>query len=479
MTAMAPTVEPPARDRAARAGVPADPLRDIGLAGFAQAFRSGRLTSEAVTRAYLDRITALDRRLGAYELVAGETALAAARVIDRLRAVGTDLGPLMGVPVAVKDLMAVEGLPTTAGSNLDVTEYVGPEGPFVRLLKRAGCVVLGKSKTVEFAMGGTGINLSRGTPWNPWDAAQHRIPGGSSSGSAVAAVAGLCGFAIGTDTGGSVRIPAAWNGLVGLKTSHGILPLDGVLPLSPSLDTVGPITRDVADANALFGVLAGRPSCDLGGATLVGTRLVVPTDHFFERTEAGVRATFEAAVEALAKAGATIVREPAPEVLAGRALIGKHGVLAGIEAYACWHDLIATNPNVVFHMVRERIAPGGKPSGADLIALKDGLARLSAAFARRLAGCDAMIAPTVAVDPPAIAPLLASDQAYLDANSLSLFNTAPGNWLGCVAVSVPCGGAKLPVGLMFMQRGGFEGQLLRLAAAAEKALAGIAKPVPV
>ncbi|MSP84197.1 MAG: amidase [Alphaproteobacteria bacterium] len=444
-----------------------------------QAIGAGALDPVALAEHYFDRIARLDPDHAIYVRLTRERALAEAEAARARATSGARLGPLDGVTLSWKDLYDTAGTVTTAGSKLLADRVPARDAAVLARATRAGLVCLGKTNMTEFAFSGLGINPTYGTPANPFDAATPRVPGGSSSGAAVSVARGLAAAGIGSDTGGSVRIPAAWNGLVGLKTSHGILPLDGVLPLSPSLDTVGPITRDVADANALFGVLAGRPSCDLGGATLVGTRLVVPTDHFFERTEAGVRATFEAAVEALAKAGATIVREPAPEVLAGRALIGKHGVLAGIEAYACWHDLIATNPNVVFHMVRERIAPGGKPSGADLIALKDGLARLSAAFARRLAGCDAMIAPTVAVDPPAIAPLLASDQAYLDANSLSLFNTAPGNWLGCVAVSVPCGGAKLPVGLMFMQRGGFEGQLLRLAAAAEKALAGIAKPVPV
>ena len=213
------------------ANIPPDPLDDGGIACFADEFRTRRTSSESVTAAYLARIEALDARLGAYEHVARDRALAQARALDALLAAGTDLGPLMGVPVAIKDLIAVTGMPTTAGSNVDVEDLIGSEGPFVSTLKRAGCVILGKTKTVEFAMGGSGVNLVRGTPWNPWDATTHRIPGGSSSGSAVAAAAGLCAFAIGSDTGGSVRIPA-FSGTFALKTTKGLWPTENVSSLA-------------------------------------------------------------------------------------------------------------------------------------------------------------------------------------------------------------------------------------------------------
>ena len=155
------------------ANIPPDPLGVGGIARFADQIRTGRVTSEAVTTAYLARIEALDSRLGAYEHVARDSALAQARALDALLAAGTDLGPLMGVPVAIKDLIAVEGMPTTAGSNVEVEDLVGPEGTFVGMLKRAGCVILGKVKTAEFARSGHGVNQARGTPWNPWDAATH------------------------------------------------------------------------------------------------------------------------------------------------------------------------------------------------------------------------------------------------------------------------------------------------------------------
>ena len=187
--------------------LPADPFVPGGIAAFAERLRRGEITAEAAASAYVERIELLEPRLQAYEYIAADQALETARSLDRLLAAGTDLGPLMGVPVAIKDLYAVKGMPTTAGSNVDVSEFIGDEGSFVKRLKRAGCVILGKTKTVEFALGAG--NHHRGTPWNPWDGKTHRAPGGSSSGSAVAVAAGLCAFAIGSDTGGSVRIPAA------------------------------------------------------------------------------------------------------------------------------------------------------------------------------------------------------------------------------------------------------------------------------
>ena len=290
--------------------IPPDPLQSTGIQGFAERLRAGETTAEATVGAYLKRIEALDSRLGAYEYVAGENAVAQAMALDRLLACGTDLGPLMGVPVAVKDLFAVEGMPTTAGSNLDVSDLVGSEGRFVGMLKRAGCIILGKTKTVEFAMGGTGINLVRGTPWNPWDADIHRVPGGSSSGSAVAAAAGLCAFSIGSDTGGSVRIPA-YSGIVGLKTTRGLWPTGGVAPLCRTLDTIGLITTSASDAATAFGALAGIAAPV--AAEPRGLRLGRPATLFFEGLDRDVERCTEAALTALRAAGSEIVDCALPE----------------------------------------------------------------------------------------------------------------------------------------------------------------------
>ena len=266
--------------------LPPDPLAS-GIAGYARRLRQGEITAQAATEAYLGRIAALDPKLGAYQHLAAEPALAQARALDRRRAAGDDQGPLMGVPVAIKDIFAVDGMPTTAGSRLDVADLIGPEGPFVDLLRRAGCVFLGKLKTVEFALGAVGISEPRGTPWNPWDAAVQRIPGGSSSGPAVAVAAGLCGFAIGSDTGGSVRLPAAFCGVFGHKTTVGLWPTAGVFPLSSVLDSIGPLTRSAADAALLFGALTGQ---EVAPAPPERLRLGRPTSYFFDRLDPAVAA---------------------------------------------------------------------------------------------------------------------------------------------------------------------------------------------
>ena len=291
--------------------LPPDPFEPGGIAGFGARLRNGEISAEAATRAYLDRIATLDPRLGAYELVLGEQALATARALDGLLAAGTDLGPLMGVPVAVKDLFALDGTPTHVGSKVDVSDLVGAEGSFIKGLKRAGAVILGKTKLVEFALGPTGVSRPRGTPWNPWDATVHRIPGGSSSGSAVAMAAGMCAFAIGSDTGGSVRLPAAFCGIFGLKTTVGVLPTDGAFPLSKDLDTIGPLTRTAADAAVVFSVLTGQRMPV--AKPLRGTRLGRPSNYFYDKLESRVADCMEAALSALTEAGAEIVPIEVPE----------------------------------------------------------------------------------------------------------------------------------------------------------------------
>lgn len=430
----------------------------------------------ALAEHYLARIHAADPDHAIYLRTTADRALAeATSARDRAKALSRR-GPLDGVPISWKDLFDSAGVVTTAGSALLKDRVPERDATVLARASRAGLVCLGKTNMTEFAFSGLGINPTFGTPANPFDVTTRRVPGGSSSGAAVSVARGLAAAGVGSDTGGSVRIPAAWNGLVGLKTTAGLVPLDGVLPLSPTFDTVGPLTRDAADANALFAVLASRPAADLAGASLEGTRLVVPTDHMLDQLGASVGAAFEAAVAALARAGATIFRQTVPEFAEAKALIAEHGVLAGIEADAAWRATIARDPSAVFHMVRSRIELGVKASGYDVIKLREGFARLTGQFAVRLAGCDAMIAPTVPDDPPEIATLLADDQAYLRANAMVLHNTVPGNWFGCSALTLPCGGTRLPVGLMLIQRAHHEGQLLRLGAAAERALAEVPRP---
>ena len=265
-----------------------------GITAFGGRVRSGELNFEEATRACLSRIAQLEPHLQAFEIVDDVRALNAAKSLDQLLASGTDLGPLMGVCVAVKDIIAVDGLPTTNGSLYTSDHLTTDEGTLIKRLRAAGCVIIGKTKTVEFALGATGINEVRGTPWNPWDATQHRIPGGSSSGSAVAVAAGLCGFALGTDTGGSVRIPACYNGITGHKTTVDLWPTDGVFPLSATFDSIGPLCRNVEDASVIHSVVTGQEVQI--ETSLQGMRFGKPRDVFFDDLDTEVAAGFDKAL---------------------------------------------------------------------------------------------------------------------------------------------------------------------------------------
>lgn len=424
--------------------LPPDPLDGLSLADYGARLRRGETTVLATVEAYLSRIDRLDPRLGAYEHVAPEPALATARALDGLLAAGTDLGPLTGVPVAVKDLLAVAGMPTRAGSVLDVADLVGAEGTFVSALKRAGAVILGKTKTVEFAFGAVGTNTVRGTPWNPHDHEVQRIPGGSSSGSAVAVAAGLAAFAIGSDTGGSVRLPAAFNGIFGLKTTPGLWPLDGVFPLSPALDTLGLLTRSAADAALAFAALRGTPAPE--AAAPAGLRLGKPTGYFYDGLDPSVAACMAAALERIAAAGATIVEIEVPEAAEREALFP---VVLGT-------DLLATLGRARFEAERGRMDPvvaartaRALEVTADAYAAQMSRHRALVEVAKeRMAGLDGWITPSAPLPPVPVAAFADLDRAVGLAAAVTRCSQ-PMNLFGQCGVSLPVQhlGAPLPVGL--------------------------------
>ncbi len=237
--------------------LPNDPLTGTSIKELGNKFRNGLVSCKEITSIYYERIKILNPYLNAYIYTDEIQGLTWADGIDKLFSCGVDLGPLMGIPVAIKDICSVNEMPTTNGSQISSDDITGPEGNLVKRLKSLGCVILGKTHTVEFALGATGLNKYKGTPKNPCDEKIHRMPGGSSSGSAVAVASGLAAFAIGTDTGGSVRIPASLNGIVGLKTTKNRWPTDGIFPLSPTLDTPGPIARNVKDTKLIFNTYNG------------------------------------------------------------------------------------------------------------------------------------------------------------------------------------------------------------------------------
>ena len=440
----------------------------------------GDIDPVALCEHFLARIAAHDDDRKIYLHVTGSRARAEAEAAARRARNGLRRGPLDGVPISWKDLFDSAGAPTTAASPIFAGRIPDSDAALLARATRAGLVCLGKTNLTEFAFSGLGINPHYGTPANPYDDRVARVPGGSSAGAAVSVARGLAAAAIGSDTGGSVRIPAAWNGLVGLKTSAGLLPLDGVIPLAASLDTAGPLCRDVADANALFAVLAARRPADLTGAALDGVRLLAPSNVLWDGVEAAIEDVVRAAIDRLAAAGAEVVSEDVAEFKEVEDLFAEYCPLVAAEAYARWHDLVDSQADKIYHNVLQRFWAGSEITVAAYETMRRALDQISARFHARLARVDALIAPTTLIAPPPIADLEADDDAYRTANGGALHNTVFGNVLRVCAVTLPCGAdpGGLPVGLMLFARPFTEAALLRLSAACELAMEPIAKPTP-
>lgn len=444
---------------------PNNPFASLTLAEYGTRLRRGEISAEIVTASLLQRIEALNPKLGAYTFVARETALAAARAIDALLKAGTDLGPLMGVPVAVKDLYFVEGMLLAAGSKLDVSGIVRGEGPFIRALRRNGCILLGKTWTSEFALGG--INFIQHVPWNPLDEETHRTPGGSSGGSAVAMAAGLCAFALGSDTGGSVRMPAAMCGAFGHKFSRTAFPLDGVFPLSPTLDSLGTLTASARDAALIWSTLQGSGA--IAPASLRGLRLGRPAQLFYDDLDPAVQSGIENALQRLTRAGVEIIAVDAPEALEFEAVFGR---IVPIELIAILgRERVRDNLDIFDPITRARFAAALDQPAADYIDALSRLAALRESVARRMTECAAWITPTAPLLPTPMAEC-STLEAALAWNRRALRNTRPGNVFDHCGVSLP---VRLPhsrfaAGLQLMAGPGADAHLLAIACALEDAL---------
>ncbi|WP_366552818.1 amidase [Aquibaculum sediminis] len=457
-------------------GLPTDPILPLGLTGFAETFRRGEITSEEVTRAYLGRIAVLDRKLGAYEYVAENQALKTARAMDHLREAGVDLGPLMGVPIAVKDLMVVDGMPTTGGSRMELQDLTGQkEGPFVRALKRAGCVILGKTVMVEFALGITGVSDGRGTPWNAWDRETHRLPGGSSSGSGVAAAAGLCAFAIGSDTGGSVRVPAALNGVFGLKTTFGTWPNEGCLALAPHLDTLGLLTRSAQDAAVAFAAIncalaLPESLCRLPEPARLGAlKLGRPANYFFDELAPEVAEATETALSKLGERGAVFEGVEIPEAPEREQYFPVSLPVSLLASLG--RERFQANRHLIDPVIALRIESAMEANAVDLLALENRRAQSIRRAATRFNGLDGWVSPTTASAALPVADL--ADPATGLAFALSMTrNTQPGNYLQLCATTIPLPrrADQLPIGFQLMCPAGDEMKLLAMSLAIEAAL---------
>jgi aspartyl-tRNA(Asn)/glutamyl-tRNA(Gln) amidotransferase subunit A len=448
----------------------ADPFASIGLAAFASLLRRGATTAEAVTRAALERIDALGPKLDAFTVIDGERALDAARAVDGLLRAGVDLGPLAGLPVVVKDLFSVQGLPTTAGSRLDVGDLVPPEGTFVRALKRGGAVVVAKARTSEFAMGG--FNLTHPLPWNPCDARVKRMTGGSSHGSAVAVAAGLCALSVGSDTGGSVRQPAAFTGIVGYKASAARWPLDGVFPMCPAMDSIGLFARTVADAAWVFGAMEGRAPPP--PATLDGLRLAIPRNHFFDDCEREVREAFEDAVSRLRTAGAHISDIEVPEAAEIDKVFATM-VPADVIAFLGRERFLAHRA-VIDPVARQRAEAALELPAIDYIRMSARQRELVRTIGARMGTCDAWLTPTVPTLPAACAEFDAVDKVAAW-NRRNTHYTRPANLFGQCGLSLPLpeGARALPMGLQVLCRDGADARLLSIGQTLE-AILGTAAP---
>ena len=439
---------------------------------------SGAVDPRVLTQFFLERIEAADGGRTIYLRLTAERARAEAAAAHRRAQAGLRLSPLDGVPISWKDLYDSAGDVTSHGSPALAERVPARDATVLARATRAGLICLGKTNQTEFAYSILGLNPHFGTPPNPFDDSVARLPGGSSSGAAVSVSRGLAAAAIGSDTGGSVRVPAAWNGLVGLKTSFGLLPLDGVLGLSTSMDTVGPLSRDVGDAAALFAVLDGRfgagnrPPPDLAGASLARTRFALPAALVWESLDPGVEEATRGAVERLRAAGCTIADAPVPEFAAAEDLVARFGAYHAAECHALWHDVIEARPDLVYPPILDRIRIGAEMSATDTARAKQGLAAVAASLHARIRQVGILLMPTVAVSPPPIAALEADAEAYRDANVAALRNTRLGNYLDCCALTLPCGydGNGVPVGIMLMAPPGEEERLLRLGSAMEPVL---------
>jgi aspartyl-tRNA(Asn)/glutamyl-tRNA(Gln) amidotransferase subunit A len=399
-----------------------------------------------------------------------QAALEAADAIDHLRKAQAALSPFAGIPVSIKDLFDIKGQVTRAGSRaLEDSAPAEADAPVVARLRSAGFVVIGRTNMTEFAYSGIGINPHYGTPKGAWNRKDGHVPGGSSSGAAVSIADRMAFCALGSDTGGSCRIPAAYNGIVGFKPTQRRVPLDGGVPLSFTLDSFGPLANSTSCCAVLDAVLAAEPILPLRARPIKGMRLAVPTTIALDDLDDAVAKTFERTLETLSRQGALIERIEVPEFLDVAAMNAKGG-FAAAESYA-WHRyLIASKGDVYDPRVRARILRGEAISAADYIDLVNGRRSLIARANARLAPYDALVMPTTANTPPRIADL-AEDRAFAAANVRSLRNCTLINMIDGCAISLPAHReGEVPVGLMLAASGGSDRRIFELAAGIEGAI---------
>lgn len=446
---------------------------DRPLADLAEALRLREISAAELVEEAILRHEGRGEALHAYKLFDAEGARRAARRSDDVLAASAEAPPLCGLPVSVKDLYGVEGLPTFAGTARPLPERWSRDGWLVARLREQAAVVMGKTHTVELAYGAVGINPHWGTPVNPWDARVHRIPGGSSSGAAVSLQEGSAVLALGSDTGGSIRIPACMTGVVGHKTTKGRWPTDGVVPLSETLDTVGALTRSVADAVWFFGAVdpgRGDPRTllrRLSDRSRRGVRIGVARCGIRDACPADIGDRIHRALGEL-EAARWELAEVDAGLLDDAADLYVRGGIAGVECLRFLERELPDRIDGLHPVVGRRIkAAASKTPGeyAEALAERE---RLAAAARVLFDGVDALVIPTAILSPPGVADLDDMDR-YVAANGAALRPTCPASILGLCALTMPVGldDAGMPVGMQILAPGGYDEALLGIGLAAE------------
>ncbi|PAU79422.1 amidase [Halomonas salipaludis] len=439
-----------------------------------RALRDGSVSAAALAESANQAYRSRGQHDHAYKTWNGDAAQAFANATDALLKQGGDAGPLMGLPVSIKDIYAVPGLPTYAGSSRRLPAEWERPGPVVSTLLNQLPVVMGKTHTVEFAFGGLGTNAHHGAPRNPWDPAAHRTPGGSSSGAGVSLASGTAGLAFGTDTAGSVRVPASMTGVAGLKTTVGRWSTAQIVPLSTTLDTPGLLARRVDDLAFAFDALdpglspgsAGLPAMpDLADLTFG-----VPEHFFWDDCSPGIAEAVTQAIKQLETAGARIVTMELPKTDDAFTLF-QQGGLAAAELAAFLHTSLPNAIDALDPNVAARIAAADGMPGWEYVRRRQVIDDLTRAATQRLWQVDAMLTPTVAITPPTLESL-EPEGAYPKANMKALRNTVMANFMGLCALTLPVGrdAANMPVGLQVMAGPWQDARLLAIGQAIEARL---------
>ncbi|MDF1720681.1 MAG: amidase [Minwuia sp.] len=446
-------------------------MLDQGLEALAEALATGKTTASALVA----------NALAAAETGQGPTAImhlhadrarAEAAAVDAMRKAGREVRPLAGIPFTTKDLFDEAGHATTAGSRvLTDTPSAMTDAPVIERLRRAGLIIIGRTVMTEFAYSGLGLNPHYGTPLSPWDRETGRIPGGSTSGGAVSVADGMAAATLGTDTGGSCRIPAAFCGITGFKPTQQRVPLIGATPLSFTLDSIGPLARSVACCAILDDILSGGAGRSETPRDIATMTFLAPTNHVLDGIDETVAATWTAGLAKLRRAGARIIDAPLADLDALPGLNAAGG-FAAADSFAWHRGLLATGADAYDPRVVGRIRRGEAISAADYIDLMHARQAMMLSVARAMRGYDAILTPTVPIVPPKISIFDGDEDAYTQINLLCLRNPSIANFINCPSISLPCHDAgSAPVGLMLTGPQNHDRVLFQVAAGVEAALA--------